>query len=798
MNSVKPTTLPQNFIAEWIKLDFFNNSNLKVDIQNRISVSIEMDFIKALNSIRGDKGAGENFSELTRLALAYFFSEIFKDKIKDSYYSLEMVKGFFDANNLTSYVAIHEIDVQFYKLNDAALFKHCWLIIQTAWYFNSQYFGHHQHIDYVNNYIITGKKLPIEQYHFDRIYLEKKYSSVDKLKEKRMPINGFAMVSQWYFGVLFLVCRELGLPTTHFIVTCKDNREFNPLTKTSRQLRCLAPFKIIECDIKSAFPTFLDIETGAELKDQVYNNLMQSKKITRGEAKILFNSVCNSGKYKTKVETINFFLACGYSHEECQKLIALTHNEKRIFYSFMTEYESKAINSFLFMNDLKRGTRLHDAVLFIDNKIKPKVFKVGTNCDFGYKELNRPIYKESFSLSDKRIPYAYVSSIPNGLSLIKSYEAVKSEIKGEANGFMFYNEKFSYINASFNLNDFETNYCKLLDKIEVMLSTLQFLNKKQVKPEYVYHILQHIRAYSQYIFNVKALYLRVVKFQYSPLLIVKKSRNYNTIKSMLFKKKIDFLLARNEAEKIVNTNNNYYNLYCLIYERIKNNDYGYLNELVIKGHKANNKLIILLIKKFNLLCTGLQRQERKTVKSEPLYNYSIKGLLIKSLSLKTQQQNAFIKKGINKYERELKKNIILINNRKIAQQLFLILCNVIDQEQDLNIFENIEVQNQLKTELITMIDKKEFFNFEIGAKEFDRRFIINKVKVVPTITNLENIFDTDLKNSVFNQVSIEEANCRGETFFKEFLQFHDSDETNEKITSIRKPIDRFEFPELNF
>lgn len=209
-------------------------------------------------------------------------------------------------------------------------------------------------------------------------------------------------------------------------------------------------------------------------------------------------------------------------------------------------------------------------------------------------------------------------------------------------------------------------------------------------------------------------------------------------------------------------------------------------------------MIILLIKKFNLLCTGLQRQERKTVKSEPLYNYSIKGLLIKSLSLKTQQQNAFIKKGINKYERELKKNIILINNRKIAQQLFLILCNVIDQEQDLNIFENIEVQNQLKTELITMIDKKEFFNFEIGAKEFDRRFIINKVKVVPTITNLENIFDTDLKNSVFNQVSIEEANCRGETFFKEFLQFHDSDETNEKITSIRKPIDRFEFPELNF
>ena len=798
MNLVKSTTLPKNYIAEWIKLDFFNNSNLKVDIQNRISVSIEMDFIKALNSISGDKGTGENFSELTRLALAYFFSEIFKDKIKDSYYSLEMVKGFLDANNLTSYVAIHEIDVQFYKLNDAALFKHCWLIIQTAWFFNSQHFGHHQHIEYVNHYITNSKKLPIEHYLYDRIYLDKKYSSIDKMKAQKIPINGFAMVSQWYYGILFLVCKELGLPTTHFVVSSKDNREFNPLTKTSRQLRCLAPFKIIECDIKSAFPTFLDIETGSKLKDHVYNNLMQSKNITRGEAKVLFNSVCNSGKYKNKTETIDFFLACGYSEQECLKLITLTHNEERIFYSFMTEYESKAINSFLFKNDLKRGTRLHDAVLFIDNKIKPQVFKVETNCDFGYKELNRPIYKESFSLSDKRIPYAYVSSIPNGLSLIKSYEAIKSGIKGEANGFVFYNEKFLYINAAFNLNDFEANYCKLLDKIEVMLATLRFLNKKKTKPEYVYHILQHIRENSQYVFNVKALYLRVIKFQYSPLLVVKKARNYNTLKSMLFKKKIDFLLARNEAEKIVNANNNFYNLYSLIYERIKNNDYRYLNELVVNGKKNNNKLIFLIIKKFNLLCTGLQRQQRKMIKCDPLYNNSIKRVLIKSLSLKPQQQNAFIQKGIRKYERELKKYNILINNRKIAQQLFLILCSVVAQEHDLSIYENIEVQNQLKMELIAIIDKKEFSSFEVGAKVFDERFIKNKEKDIPVITNLENIFDTDLKNSVFNQVPIEEANCRGETFFKEYLQFHDSGEINEKIVLVKKPNEFFDFPELNF
>ena len=67
-----------------------------------------------------------SFSEITRLALEYFYSEIFTDKIKDNYYTLEMVKGFLDANNLTTYTAIHEINVPFYALKDAPLFKHCW------------------------------------------------------------------------------------------------------------------------------------------------------------------------------------------------------------------------------------------------------------------------------------------------------------------------------------------------------------------------------------------------------------------------------------------------------------------------------------------------------------------------------------------------------------------------------------------------------------------------------------------------------------------------------------------------
>ena len=121
MDTATTHAVPKTYIAKWIELDFFNDSNLKTDIQNRISVNIETVFLNALNDIKGDNknGYGVSFSEVTRLALAYFYTAIYCDKIKDSYYTLEMVKGFLDANNLTTYTAIHEIDVPFYKLNDA-------------------------------------------------------------------------------------------------------------------------------------------------------------------------------------------------------------------------------------------------------------------------------------------------------------------------------------------------------------------------------------------------------------------------------------------------------------------------------------------------------------------------------------------------------------------------------------------------------------------------------------------------------------------------------------------------------
>ena len=795
--------VPQNYVSEYIKLDFFNNSNLKTSVQNRISLNTGAEFYNKLQDIKGEKTTGVSFSEITLLALAYFYSEIFTDKIEDKYYSIEYVKGFLDGNNLTPYTAIHEIDVAFVKLNDAPYFNHCWLIIQSAWFFNSIHFGSHQHIDYVNHFINTGQKLPIENYNFDRIYLEKKYKEVTTTIKKKEPINGFTLVNHWYYGILFLVCKELHLPTTHFNCGIKDNREFNPLPKTSRQLRPLAPFKVIECDIKSAWACFLDLETGANLKDHVYNNLMHSKGITRGEAKVLFNKVCNSGKYKTPQETISFFLACGYSQKQCDKQITLTHNPEIKFYSSMTEYEALAISHFTVQNQLQRAGRLHDALLFIDNKIKPTILKVQPNCDFGYKELNRPVIRETFLYGSKWLKYAYINSIPKGFNLITKHEAKKPTVKGVANGFKFYTQKYDYIGASFNLN----NYFEIKDKdpkeffynqCSVMLNTLFYLNKRKLKPFELFTILKHIRQQSNYIFNVRGLYSRLIMYQCNNNEIQIKAKDFDIIEPKTWVKMIDFLNDYNEAKKMLTFKDNYYNLFALVQERIINNDYGYLNEAIIKGKRNNNSLTYVIINKFNLLVTGRQRAERYGLKKDPLYSSIVKRVLIKSLSLKPQQQNAYIKKGITSYERDLKAMNRLVNKRETAQQLFLIVCELAGCESEVIIKSNVEVIKELKAELYRTINKTIGEDGNAGAKQFNSMFVKNSTTKTKQIRDLKNMFDSDLSNSIFNHIEPEQAHARGEVFFNEYLNFNKVVENKERIKYVKKPKQVYRLPEIDF
>ncbi len=810
MDTATTQAVPKTYIAEWLKLDFFNNSNLKTDIQNRISVNIGANFLNALNDMRGDNknGYGISFSEITRLALAYFYSEIFTDKIKDNYYTLEMVKGFLDANNLTTYTAIHEINVPFYTLNDTPLFKHCWLIVQSAWFFNSEFFGHHQHIDYVNHYINTGQKLPIEQYKYDPIYLEKKYNDIDSAKTIKIPINGFTLVNQWYFGILFLICKELQLSTKYFNVSVIDNREYNPLPKTSRQLRPLAPFKIIECDIKSAFPTFLDIETGANLKDYVYNNLMQSKGITRSEAKILFNTICNSSKYKSKEFTTAFFLDCGYTQTQCEILLTLTHDPKRKFISFMTEQEHDAINFFIVSNNLQRGARLHDALLFIDDKTKPQILTIKPNVDFGYKEMNRAVIKESFRIGKKYLPYAYIGSVPKGLNLIVKQDATKPDAIGTANGFKFYAKKFQYIDATYNVNNPNEfgiynkelkQYCwsENLNEIFIelckqMLDTFFYLNKRKLKPFELELILKHIRRYSNYIFNVRATYLRLIKYNPTMSCTVK-FRDFDITEKLKFKTNLEFLNAMNEAKKSINIDANYKDLIDLMQERIINNDYAFMNENKVIGKKKNHLLVYAIKHKFNMLCNG---RKNKPIFETLFINSSIKrvqktGLSeidIKKERAKENRNNLKIKKA----------NELLIQNKARTHQLYFLLCNVAGAETDLDIIENDEVQNELKHELIQEIHKIKINNIDAGVDCFDYLYPQKTSYKIEFNNDLENSFDPDLSKSIFNQLTLEQAQNRDPIFLKEYLKFHKVNIRKQKMLLKKTKKEQFEFTTIKF
>jgi hypothetical protein len=304
-----------------------------------------------------------------------------------------------------------------------------------------------------------------------------------------------------------------------------------------------------------------------------------------------------------------------------------------------------------------------------------------------------------------------------------------------------------------------------------MFSTLHKLNGGALKSMDVLSILKHIREYSNYVFDVRALFFMVKSFTNNPSLVKVKSRDFAIAEFTVYERDIDFLNALNNARRVVNSNFNLDELFCLLEERITNNDYGYINDVDIIGHKDHNLLIYAMVRKFNLLCTGQQRQRRKQAKSEPLYCNSIKRLTLKSISLKPQQQNGYLQKGIIVYERELIAFNRLINNRKIAQQMFMILADIIGVGFDFDNKPDPLVQNQLKAELLNLIYKKDGVDVSSEALEFDRLYPSPVKKAMPLITDLSNIFDTDMTNSIFNQLSSVEAICEGFAFYVDYLVF---------------------------
>ena len=797
------------FISHYIKLDFFNDSNLKADVQNRISNKSEINFQNALLKIQGDKKEtkGTNFSELTLLAMAYFFERIFPEnvQIKNADYSVNSVKGFFDACNHTPYTAIYEIDKTYYQLNETALFKACYLIIQSAWFFGSEHFGRHQYLEYASHYIKKGEQMPIEAYRYDKGDLLRKYSKINENRNTKHHPQGepaFKFVEQWYYYILYLVCKELKLPANHFKTTLNGFREYNPLTKCPRILRAETPFKVVECDIKSAFPSFLDLQTGSRIKDEVYFNLMERKNITRSEAKVLFNSHLNSGKYKTKEQIKGFLIDCGYSNSQAEEITLYTNGKKK-FIIHMSELEQGAIQDFKETNNLKTAVRLHDSVLFIDTGMKDFNLKAEKGLiEFGNTVLKNPVYTNSFSYSNKSLRFAHVSSVPPATSeeykkLVRKKILTKPTVKGEANGFRFYNEKYEYISASFDLNQ-KYSFEYFVYKCREMLSTLHYLNEKPITKIQLFLILSHMRQNSNVIFNVRYLFEELLKHIKCKDDIVIQQRDFELIDNLTFRKKIDFLKALNKARGEVNKKQRLKELFSLLSSRFLRNDFSFI-DYKMKGKAKTNEVLKCILLRINSLCTGKVRNTyAQNDKTNPLYSITYKeGTSYPFEHHKKANTTRLIQRKIQAYEKKLLRINRLINNREIVLQYLFILAELTAQELDQSIQRNETIIQNEKAFLMNQITPKKYKTTKQGAKAFNNAYVPKPQTEIKKHIPVLKDFNTSLEHCAFN-IEIEEAYQRGEPFFYEYLRFHKIDLKQEKVKKLKKKKEEIIFRQFDF
>jgi hypothetical protein len=189
------------------------------------------------------------------------------------------------------------------------------------------------------------------------------------------------------YYILSLLSLACAGHTFGFKTTSRDNRIFNTATKTTRQLRPYTPYELIQCDIRSAFASFLDEMVGSNIALNVYSNIMNSHEVDRDTAKTLYNSMLNDYK-RNPTDARTFFKSCGYTKEQVDKIIAITSKEKGSFYRAMTQKEEAIIKKFRYENKLdETSVRLHDALLIYNEPKNRNLITSIDNCLFDVKVL---------------------------------------------------------------------------------------------------------------------------------------------------------------------------------------------------------------------------------------------------------------------------------------------------------------------------------------------------------------------------------------------------------------------------
>ena len=183
-----------------------------------------------------------------------------------------------------------------------------------------------------------------------------------------------------------------------------QNRYYTPLTSLPRSMRMDIPIQLVEFDIQSANPTFIDLICNTNMKDQVYDNISKNMSISREDAKTQYNRYLNSHKYiEDKYKRIFFNKICNYD-EFTTKYIIDNSKFKDSMFKLMTAKEKYIVDHFT--NHLVISSdnldlfapRLHDAVFVKYNDIKEHYNYITTELihkfnnqfkvQFGHKKIN--------------------------------------------------------------------------------------------------------------------------------------------------------------------------------------------------------------------------------------------------------------------------------------------------------------------------------------------------------------------------------------------------------------------------
>lgn len=765
--------------------------NIKFECTQTFKGNPTKEFIYALQNVKGNLKESANdisFNTLLFTAVNYFFesiygvksNDVFKPhKVKDSNYTIRFIKQCFDNCNYTGFVAKESFVNEFIHLDNAIYFKECFLVIQTAFFYDSV-FGKHQFLEYTEHYARTNKKLAIENYKFDIDVLNKKYKDIENDKSKHFnSITNYLYL--WYYSAIEIILNESSIKNVNFRQTERNNefRIYNALAMCPRTLRYEQAFKLVLCDISSAYPTMIDKHVGSNLGRSIYDNLAREKNISRIEAKKLFNTALNSERFRplNSSQRNDYFcmlLDCGYNDMQALKILTEITDSKRFkFFDWASKRERDLIELFKTENKLQNGSRIHDALLFLyDSTFDYSAIKLNFDIfNFSFELLNEPIFNNTFFNSKRFIKRKNISFVPKEIGLSNSWnETLPKDVKGtffdsvnvilnkgrfnvkkgketslEAShdvsiNITFFNSEYRYLTANFKTESYDSeigllhlvnSFDSFVDEIYNSLRIIKTINGRSLNKIELQKVLIRYRELSNLCFDVPSLLnilfdLQIESLNDDEFNEAVKTRDYVLNSDVKCNNDFIFNIALNKARAKVN--DKFYLGLMLTWFNDNPNTFLKCSDI---GLNRKNERLKMMLDCFNFLFVGSKhfKSAQKTSHLSTTYdNTLLKYRTYKEKSVRDSRNKTRNLIQINKLELKLKglKNQIesLNDNQRIILEYFN--SNHINKSIVLtSIHYNSEVLNHI-------LDLKEP---PTQTKEID----------VPKVLQ----FETDYSNSVF-------------------------------------------------